>query len=326
MKQLIKSIAPVFFLFFLASCLKDKGFENQDYGLNDPSSDKFVSFIKSYEKDGNNVVGILTSPVIEDFDFFVLNISGKVLSSPVTVNLAIDNTIITEFNTANGTNYIPLPAATYELPLSVTYPAGVDFLLVKLKLKKATLDVTKAYSLGVKIVGTSDGGIKLSTNGNKRLISFLIKNKYDGNYGMRFRTVGWAAYGISDNLPGTWPSNGDGTSIFMITSGANTVDLWDEWGFGTYIQPAFTAGNASATGFGATSPRFVFDLATDKLIDVFNTTPDDGRGRRFGLNPAITDSRYDPVTKKIFAAYKMFQNGRPDQFIYDTLTFKFDRP
>lgn len=326
MKQILKTITPVFFLFFLASCLKDKGFENQKYGLNDPSTTRYVNFVKSYERDGNNVVGILTSPVEENYDFFVLNITGERLSTPITVNIAIDNTIITEFNTANGTNYIPLPSANYELPLSFTYPAGVDFLPVQIKLKKGTLDVTKAYSLGVKITGTSDASIKLSTNANKRLISFLIKNKYDGNYGLRIRTVGWAAYGISDNLVGTWPSNGDGTSIFMITSGANTVDFWDEWGFGTYIQPAFTTGNASATGFGATSPRFVFDLTTDKLTDVFNTTPDDGRGRRFSLNPAVTDSRYDPAAKIIYAAYRMHQNGRPDQFIYDTLTFRSQRP
>ena len=143
---------------------------------------------------------------------------------------------------------------------------------------------------------------------------------------MRIRTVGWSAYGISDNLVGTWPSNGDGTSIFMITSGANTVDIWDEWGFGTYIQNAFTTGNAGATGFGATSPRFVFDLATDKLLDVFNTTPNDGRDRRFTLNPAVTDSRYDPATKIIYAAYRMHQIGRPDQFIYDTLTYRSVRP
>ena len=321
MKLYLKAIAPILILFSLSSCLKDKGYTNQQYGLNDLNSVRHVSFIKSYEKDGNNVVGILTSPVEESYDYFVLNISGDKTTADVTVNLVIDNTQITEFNAANGTAYLPLPAANYVMPLSITYPAGTDFLPVKIKLKKGGLDVTKAYALGIKIAGTSDPAITLSTNANKRLISFLIKNKYDGNYGMRIRTVGWSAYGISDNQVGTWPSNGDGTSIFMITSGANTVDIWDEWGFGTYIQNAFTTGNAAGTGFGATSPRFVFDLATDKLLDVFNTTPNDGRDRRFTLNPAVTDSRYDPATKIIYAAYRMHQIGRPDQFIYDTLTY-----
>jgi hypothetical protein len=67
---------------------------------------------------------------------------------------------------------------------------------------------------------------------------------------------------------------------------------------------------------------FTFDVATDKLVSVTNTTPDDGRGRAFFLNPAITTSRYDPATKTIYAAYMLKQNGRPDMAIYDTLTFK----
>ena len=326
MKLYLKAIASIVLLFSLSSCLKDKGYNDQQYGLNDLNSVRYVSFVQSFERDGNKVTGILTSPVEEDYEFIVLNISGSKTSADITVNLAIDNTIVTAFNTANGTSYLPLPSANYVLPLSITYPAGTDFLPYKLRVKKGGLDVTKAYALGVKIIGTSDPSIKLSTNGNQRMISFLIKNKYDGNYGMRIRTVGWAAYGISDNLVGTWPSNGDGTSIFMITTGANTVDIWDEWGFGTYIQNAFTTGNAGATGFGATRPRFVFDLATDKLLDVFNVIPNDGRDRRFSLNPAVTDSRYDPATKIIYAAYRMHQNGRPDQFIYDTLTYRSVRP
>ena len=56
-----------------------------------------------------------------------------------------------------------------------------------------------------------------------------------------------------------------------------------------------------------------------------NLIPDDGRGRAFAINPAVTDSRYDPATKTIYAAYLMFQNGRPTQYIYDTLVYKGSR-
>jgi len=43
------------------------------------------------------------------------------------------------------------------------------------------------------------------------------------------------------------------------------------------------------------------------------------------LNPAVTDSRYDPATQTIYAAYEMTQNGRPNQFIYDTLVYRGPR-
>ena len=73
--------------------------------------------------------------------------------------------------------------------------------------------------------------------------------------------------------------------------------------------------------FGATSPRFIFDPSTNALVNVVNTTPDDGRGRVFTIDPAVTDSRYDPDTKTIYAAYLFKQNSRPDQHIYDTLNY-----
>jgi hypothetical protein len=68
-----------------------------------------------------------------------------------------------------------------------------------------------------------------------------------------------------------------------------------------------------------------FDLATDKLLSVTNTTPDDGRGRAFEMNPAVTTSRYDPATKTIYAAYFLKQTGRPNLAIYDTLVYVKER-
>ncbi len=305
MKQLLKNIAPVFFLVFLASCLKDKGFENQDYGLNDLGTDKHVNFLKSYEKDGNNVVGILATPVIEDFDFFVLNITGPATKSDVTVNIAIDNTIITEANIANGTAFLPLPAAAYDLPLSYTYPAGADFLRVKLKLKKGAIDVTKTYALGVKIVSTSDGSIKLTTNENKRLISFLIKNKYDGVYRLR---------GFH-NRPGLDAPYDE--EVHMVTTGASSVNMF--WpALGGFAHPL----NGGVTYYGSFTTNFSFN-ATDQLIS-WDIVPFAPGTLTFHVGPAL-DSRYDPATKTIYAQF--FYNNRPaDRRFTDTLFYIGPRP
>ncbi len=139
-------------------------------------------------------------------------------------------------------------------------------------------------------------------------------------YSLRIKTTGWANYGISDDEPGDYPGG-----MGLVTAGANSVTFYNGTsGFGN-LQPALTAGNAAATGFGATTPMLTFDPATNKLIAVVNTTPDDGRGRTLHLNPAVTDSRYDPATKTIYAAYIMTQNTRPDQYIYDTLVYQKPR-
>ena len=80
----------------------------------------------------------------------------------------------------------------------------------------------------------------------------------------------------------------------------------------------FTSGY---TAFGAIAPLFIFNNTTNKLTDVQNTYADDGRGRKLELNPAITDSRFDPATKTIYAAFIMKQTGRVNQYFYDTLTY-----
>ena len=53
---------------------------------------------------------------------------------------------------------------------------------------------------------------------------------------------------------------------------------------------------------------------------------DDGRGRGFKMNPAVTDSRYDPATKTIYASYYMVQTGRPDMQIDVVFTYTGPRP
>ena len=145
-----------------------------------------------------------------------------------------------------------------------------------------------------------------------------VKNKYDGLYNLTIQTVGWAAYGIADGVTYQWPG-APGKSIGLITASTNSLTLFD-FVRSDNLQLAFSAAG-SPTAFGATTPKFTFDLQTNKLISVDNTTPDDGRGGTLKLNPNVTDNRYDPNTKTIYAAYIKHQNGRPDQNIYDTLTY-----
>ena len=319
MKLYLKAIAPIFILFSLSSCLKDKGYTNQQYGLNDLNSVRHVSFVQSYEKDGNKVVGIFTFPVEEDYDYFVLNISGGKTTSDVTVNLVIDNTQITEFNAANGTAYLPLPSANYVMPLSITYPAGTDFLPVKIKLKKGGLDVTKAYALGIKITGTSDPAIALSSNANKRLISFLIKNKYDGIYQLK----GYHNRGANGSPPNyTFPFT---TEVEMWTTGPSSVAMfWPDGG--DFGQPIGT-GPGAVNWYGpAVSPNFQFDPATDLCIGVAGM-PANVVPLAMVTNDNVADAnpngpivnRYEPGPKKMYLVFQY--NANDLRRFYDTLTY-----
>jgi hypothetical protein len=147
-------------------------------------------------------------------------------------------------------------------------------------------------------------------------------------YNLDILTTGWAAFAVADGPPAQqWPAS-NGKSIGMITSGANSVAMFDYVAFNEEIEVAFTS-TGDLTGFGATAPQFTFDPNTNLMTSVNNQIPDDGRGRTFFINPAITDSRFVPGTGgnpySIYAAYVGTQNGRPNIFYYDTLWKTGDR-
>ena len=134
---------------------------------------------------------------------------------------------------------------------------------------------------------------------------------------MTIKTIGWGAYNIADGLTFTWPSKAQ-----IITTGLSSDKLaTSETGSSL---PAFDP-TGDLAGFGATSLQFTFDPATNKITNINNLVPDDGRGRFIVPNPAVTDNRYDPATKTIYAAFLLKQNGRPDQQFYDTLVYKGSR-
>ena len=114
-----------------------------------------------------------------------------------------------------------------------------------------------------------------------------------------------------------------GYDIQLVTKGPVTVD-WINTAFagGVGYHPLMTPG---VSGFGATQPVFVFD-ENDKLVSVSNGVPNPANGRAFAINPAVTDSRYDPETKTIYAAFIMTQPGFEPIPIFDTLKYKGPRP
>ena len=244
------------------------------------------------------------------------------LNKACKVVIKDDTAAVTQYNIANGTSYVPLPRSWYTANFPATsmggtytlpFAAGEFAKQITITIPNATLlDPSTTYALGFTLV-SNDGGFK-NAIGKTLVFAIGAKNKYDGIYSLRIFQSGWTAYGISDGLTNDYPDN---MSLITISAGGNK--LFNNY-TGTYLLAGF-AFPISATQFGATTPVFTFDPATDKLIAVTNSTPDDGRQRTLVLDPAVTNSRYDPATKKIYAAFYMTQTGRPNQIFRDTLTY-----
>jgi hypothetical protein len=317
-------VTPVFIIasFLLSSCLKDSGFDDREYQLvTGPGTEgsEYVSIPLAAKKP--NPLGLEAKAGFQTVELFKASYDYQ---SPASADI----TVVMERNDALVQPMDPtaelIPATEVTVPtMDLVIPAGKfasdDFF--KISINTGNLNPLKKYGIGFTLKSVSKTGVAIPENLKNVVFVFPIKNKYDGQYKVNIETIGWAAYGIASGTPGNLPAN-----IGFVTSDVDKVTTSNYSRSGDALQPAFTTDNGSATAFGATSPEFIFNTTTNKLIDVRNTTPDDGRGRAFKINPAAgaDDNNYDPATKKIYANYLMLQNGRPDQTI--KLICTFDKP
>jgi hypothetical protein len=300
----------------VTSCLKDKLYDNGliqsiangnikvvSIGTNVSSQQNFASY--AYNSSTNDTV----------VNLIPVELGGPVdAPTDIHVTLVENDPLVDSFDNNTGNDYIP-PTGLFTVVNAggvVVIPKGSRVGYLQIKFVPNDLIGTD-YALAYSISKVAESGYTISGNLKDGIAAILIKNKYDGTYAMRMRLTGWAAFAISDGPTYDWPSN-----MFLATTGGSSV-LIETNEEGT-LEPGFSPGGGVA-GFGATATQLTFDLTSNLLVSVDNLIPDDGRGRKFKINPAITNSRWDPATKTIYAAYEMFQNSRPTQFIYDTLTY-----
>ncbi|PZR23013.1 MAG: hypothetical protein DI535_24995 [Citrobacter freundii] len=315
--SIISTIAPALTMFvLLTGCLKDKNLEDQRYGTVIREV-KAVSFPAGLPNPFTIGIPSQSTPLEVKGPRIFVEADGPALTN-INISLEENNTLVTD------AGLTVLPAGSYAIktltPVITAGHTSCDSIVIVFN-NSAALDPTVTYGIGLNIKN-ADNGYKVAANQRTMVISLSIKNRFDGVYSLRMGLTGWAAYSIADGVSGAFPGE-----IRLLTASGNSTTMYST-SRSSDLQPGFTGGTGfidGSTSFGAAAPEYVFDLATNKLIGVVNTLPDDGRGRGFGLNPAVSDSRFDPATRTIYAAYYMKQNGRPNMYIYDTLTFLRDR-
>lgn len=317
--KIIGTSLAAFFILAQTACLKDSvGNSDPKGGTNNAvefqNSSVPVSYTSIYPEYANS---LLWNPDTSGFNIN-FNWTGTQFTAPedIKITIAIDTAALRAFNADQSANDTLPPADAYSFPTTVTIPKGSNGATIYCHVTLTSdWDYNASYVLPLTITSASYGAV--STNYGTAMYGIAGRNKYDGSYSLTQRQVGWSTYGIDDGSTYTWPNN-----VGFVTAGASSNSTSDK-NEGSLLL-AFTS-SGGATGFGATTPLFTFDASSNAITSVSNTTPDDGRGRTLYLNPAVTDSRYDPSTKTIYAAFIMTQNGRPLQYFYDTLVYKGTR-
>jgi hypothetical protein len=277
----------------MTSCLKDKGFENGEYGLNGVTDRPGVGFPEAAKAiNPFSVNAISTSQTINAP--LVNLLADKPAAQDVHVVLAYNNALVTAYNTANGTSLIIPTAAQYTISsLTITIPAGQRFASVPIVIPNAsTLSLTNTYALGFKIVSV-DGGYNIASNMQNVLVSISVKNAYDGIYsqvsGFVQRYSGPGAP-VSDGLTG--PLGPSLPDVYMFTSGPTAVDPHDGTGLGVGITWANGQGVAGIDGL-----KFTIDPGTNLVSPTSSTNAT--------LVPfAGHPNTYDPALKRLSVSFR----------------------
>jgi hypothetical protein len=272
LKLLLTAIAPLAVLF--TSCLKS---HNSTDVIDDNGS--IVTVISDVGPNGGSRVVVLNAaPPTETIDLITLKVyspRGIKPSGPVHVRLVV----------TNASGFDQMPASGYSLPLEYDIPAGTNELTVPITLNKNSLDLTKNYGIQVSIASVSQGVI--GENDKTMIISFQIKNQWDGRYNLT-----WTNYHPTAN-PGY---TGSSTQVEMHTNGPNSVKLY--WPLaGAYCTPAILNGGPSY--FLAQEPNYTVNTGTN-AVTVQNVAP--GAVTFYSMAVGF-NSRWDPATKTFFVKW-----------------------
>ncbi len=158
-----------------SSCLKDKGFDNGDYGIQ-VIEKKGVSLPQSIA--GSVDYGLLSSdaPQILAAPIVALETIGA-QSSDVTVQFALKPELV-----AADPDLTLLPASAYTTNLTATIKAGKLLDTLDISSPRASdLDPNLTYGLGLELVSASNG-FTVASNMKEVLVRITVKNIYDGEY------------------------------------------------------------------------------------------------------------------------------------------------
>lgn len=234
-------------------------------------------------KDAENAVTAKARDVLPTIDNFVLidlrrdATDAASLNQTITVKLVMDPTLIDDYNSANGTDFVELPSSAYTLSediSNITFQPGEFVKEIRITVDKSALSLSEQYALAFTIAEAS-GGVMISNELRSAIYSIGIKNKWDGKYAVTgsFQDITNPAF------VGIYPHEWD-----LVTAGANTVIVVDNFylGFPGYV---FETG-AGLSFYGNFGLVVEFDPVTDLISKIWNYYGDPTKPATAGGNPA----------------------------------------
>lgn len=293
-KLIINSVFIAALSIGFTSCLKDKGFENNEYGINDPDTQPpGVGF--PFGSKAKNDVGVDVTGSTQSINGLVyVNLeAGNPAPTDVSVTLSNNTTaLLNAYNAANGTSIQALPTSLYNIAPSITIPAGGRNAEIPLNITSTlTLNPNIQYAVGLTITAVS-GNYKIADNLKNLFIVIGVKNQYDGKYTMKGQFY----------HPSLQPDFGPHTfSVELHTSGPSSVRLY--WPLvGGYNTP-LTSGGGPACCFASQELSINVNTGTNAATIVNTAAGGLTYQQVTGYGPNTYNNRWDPATKIFYAAW-----------------------
>lgn len=125
--------------------------------------------------------GLVLAPDTAGFNVNIQALGGSV-DADLPVTLAVNASALADFNTNQSTSYVIPPSDVFSFPATATIPKGTRDITVRVVIKgTSSYDFTKKYALPLTI-STSASGVVVSQNLGTSIYSFIVRNKYDGDY------------------------------------------------------------------------------------------------------------------------------------------------
>lgn len=225
----------------------------------------------------------------------------------ITVNVELDTALLTTYNTDNGTSYVLPPSDVFTLPTSVVIKKGTRMGQAEATItRSANFSFDASYAIPIKIASVSSGST--SSNTNKAVYAFGIRNIYDGVY-----TVdGQLSDAFASTITGDYPFTAE-----LKTLGPTSI----------YFDSHPILAGGAGSSYGEFSPVFNIDPATNKITGVVNAQGQPSPGRKRSAEIIATGvNAYDPATKSFKVSYALYQGGELRTTFEETFTYVGPRP
>ncbi|NII26682.1 DUF1735 domain-containing protein [Pseudoflavitalea sp. X16] len=171
----------------MVSCLKDEEFDDgRIQSVRNSSQPKMVEVALSTSSANQFLVlSFDNSNLDTTFNLIPVNLStAGPATEDLQVTLTQKNSLVTDYNTANGTDYKVPTAAMFTVVNAsgmVTIPRGSNTAYLQVKIKPSAF-LGDTWALGYEISAVDKSGYTISGNLKSGIVAIGVKNEFEGNY------------------------------------------------------------------------------------------------------------------------------------------------